>query len=50
MAESSHGKDPEFDSTTNPPSDGSNLSGIQLVLLMGGTLLAALIFLDIVSG
>jgi len=38
------------DPETLPPSDGSGLTGIQLVIIMGVTLTAALIFLDLVSG
>ena len=46
----SHGEAPAPDPATLPPSDGSSLTGLQLVALMGATLLAALIFLDVVSG
>jgi hypothetical protein len=35
---------------TLPQTDGSSLTGGQLVALMGGALLLALIFLDLVSG
>jgi hypothetical protein len=38
------------DPATLPPSDGSSLTGIQLVAIMGVTLVVALIFLDLVSG
>jgi hypothetical protein len=38
------------DPATAPAKDGSSFSGIQLVAIMGVTLLAALIFLDLVSG
>jgi hypothetical protein len=41
---------PTPDPVTLPQSDGSSLTGIQLVALMGTALLAALIFLDLVSG
>ena len=41
-----HAGDPD----TLPQPDGSNLSGPQLVALMGVVLLAALVFLDLVSG
>jgi hypothetical protein len=44
-----HGPTPA-DSSTAPPADGVNLSGSQLIMLMGATLAAALIFLDLVSG
>ena len=44
-----HGHDASPDPATLPAPDGSNLSGAQLIALMGGMLLAALIFLDIVS-
>ncbi len=46
----SHAPATSTDPDTHPAKDGSSLSGLQLILLMGGTLLAALIFLDIVSG
>jgi hypothetical protein len=38
------------DPATLPAKDGSSMSGIQLIAIMGVTLLAALIFLDLVSG
>ncbi len=41
---------PTPDPATLPPADGSDLTGVQLVALMGGALLLAIIFLDIVSG
>jgi hypothetical protein len=41
---------PTPDPATLPPADGSGLTGIQLVALMGVVLLAAIIFLDLVSG
>jgi hypothetical protein len=41
---------PTPDPATLPPKDRSNMTGIQLVALMGTALLAALIFLDLVSG
>ncbi len=47
----SHGPTvPTPDPATLPQSDGSALSGRQLVMIMGVALLAALIFLDVVSG
>jgi hypothetical protein len=48
----SHGHDapPAFDPATAPHPDESGLTGAQLIALMGAALLAALIFLDIVSG
>jgi len=47
----SHGPTiPTPDPATLPPEDGSNLTGIQLVGLMGVALLAAIIFLDVISG
>jgi len=46
----SEAKKPEFDPATLPEADHSNMTGAQLSLLMGAALLAALIFLDIVSG
>jgi hypothetical protein len=45
-----HDEKPEFDPATAPEADKTSLDGLQLILLMGGALLAALIFLDIVSG
>jgi hypothetical protein len=41
---------PTPDPATLPTADGSNLTGMQLVALMAVTLLAGLIFLEIVSG
>ncbi len=45
-----HAPTTAHDPATLPPADGVNLTGTQLIILMGATLLAALIFLDVVSG
>lgn len=50
MSQDTHAAKPAVDPETLPPKDGSNLTGLQLVVLMGATLLAAIIFLDVVSG
>jgi hypothetical protein len=49
-ASMAHDETPNFDPATAPEPDKSGLNGLQLILLMGGVLLAACIFLDIVSG
>jgi hypothetical protein len=42
--------EPAPDPATLPQPDNSEMSGAQLAILMGVALLAALIFLDVVSG
>jgi hypothetical protein len=42
--------EPAPDPATLPQPDNSGLTGMQLCILMGVALLAALIFLDVVSG
>jgi hypothetical protein len=46
----SHGDPSPHGPAEAPPPDGSNLSGRQLIAIMGGTLLAALVFLYFISG
>jgi hypothetical protein len=47
----SHGQAaPKFDPATGPSPDTTSLTGAQLMAIMGAALLAAIIFLDIISG
>jgi hypothetical protein len=46
----SEGPVPTHDPETAPPPDRSHLSALQLVAIMGGTLLAAVVVLYVVSG
>jgi hypothetical protein len=46
----SHAPVPTPDPATLPQTDGSTFSGPQLIAIMGAALLAAIIFLDLVSG
>jgi hypothetical protein len=50
MAHDKHGTEGLYDPATAPSPDNSSMTGTQLILLMGATLLAALIVLNIVSG
>ncbi len=50
MAQENHGPKVPYDADTAPSPDGSSLSGRQLVLLMGATLIAAILVLNFVSG